>query len=519
MPDHEHRLRRPRAVVTAVLLLAAACSGDDPVAVTDGVTVTVGTLPRSVPTEPPAQGGTTDAGTTDAGTVPGSAAATVPATTGQTSTSTTVTPAEVAVQLDIEPQFLGFAGTQGLTGGAGHPVVVVTSADDSGPGSYREALSGGQRVVRFDPALAGETIHLQEPVEATGSDLTLDGSGVDVTVSGHATRFSGTNIVVAGMTFVYNDDVDEDDAITFRDASETQVAGLFGNHFERGSDGLVDVIWNRGHDVYVTMCGNSFSHHDKAVLINSGDDDREGGRYFVTMCHNTWTDVYQRMPLSRRAQVHQFNSLFERYGQPDGHGGGSKAGGDGESRSEHLLEHNIAIPRASGETTFDGTVVTQPRSEWAGIQLESDAAVRSVGSLLGSVGDVSATEVTTMDDEVFTPPYEYPLVGASVELAAVLRATAGTCLPVAAERVSPCAPLVLVDDREASLDVLVDGGTVVSVAFAAGSATVDAQQVEPGRWRVPVAALGNGPVEVRASVHLEDGRVIASDVAIIAVVP
>src|SRR5690606_22741318 len=140
----------------------------------------------------------------DPGTAASAPDASASEPTSSTATTTTTTELEaVDVQLDIAPQFLGFAGTQGLTGGMGHPVVLVTTADDAGPGSYREALSGGQRIVRFDPALAGETIHLQDPVEVTGSDLTLDGSGVDVTVSGHATRFSGTNIVVAGMRYKY----------------------------------------------------------------------------------------------------------------------------------------------------------------------------------------------------------------------------------------------------------------------------------------------------------------------------
>lgn len=492
--------RSPLAVFV-LLALVAACSGGgaDTAAVTGdatGADPTPTTTPATTPTPTPAASATTT---------------TLPETT------TTELPV-VDVRLDVSPQFLGFAGTQGLTGGAGHPVVVVTSADDSGPGSYREALAEGQRIVRFDPALAGETIHLQDPVEARGSDLTLDGSGVDVTVSGHATRFSGTNIVVAGMRYVYNDDVDEDDAITFRDASETQVAGLFGNHFERGSDGLVDVIWNGGNDVYITMCGNSFANHDKAVLIDSGDEGREGGRYYVTLCHNTWTDVYQRMPLSRNARVHQFNSLFERYGKPDGDGGGAKAGGDGDASSQHLLEQNIAIPRVTGEQTFDGSVVTQVRAEWAGIQLDSDAAVRAVGTLLGSAGDITASEVTVREADVFAPPYEYPIVAANGELAAVLRATAGICRPVEAERISPCAPLVLVDEADAVLDVLVAGGAAESVELSAGTSTFTAEEVEPGRWRVTLADLGEGPIEVRAHVRLPDGRVIPSDVAIIAAV-
>lgn len=435
--------------------------------------------------------------------------------------SSTSPPSRVVVtaRLDVPEQQLGFAGTQGLTGGLGHPVVEITTSADSGPGSYRDALSGGQRVVRLSPTLDGETIHLLSPVEVTGNDITLDGNGVDVTVSGHATRFSGTNIVVAGMTYRFNDDLDEDDAVTFREATTTQVAGLFGNRFETASDGLVDVIWNQGNDVYVTMCGNVFAHHDKAVLIDSGDEDREGGRYFVTMCLNSWSDVYQRAPLSRRADVHQFNSIFEQYGDPDGNGGGSKAGGDGDGASRHLLENNIAVPRLVGDSTFDGRVVATARSEWAGPQLDNDSSVRIEGSLLATAGDVTATETPADPDSVPGPPYEYRLVDATPRLAEILRATAGTCEPVESERVSPCAPLVLLA-ADARLTVVVEGDIddVESVEFVTGTTRVEASadDDDPTRWSVPVSELGEGPMSVYAEVTTTEGTATASDVAIVA---
>lgn len=498
----------PRVVMVMVVaaLFAAACSGEAPDAA--ATPVTLATIPDHDPAAP-----------SEPTVLAGSEHSTAPAIDPSTTTATT--PAQVTVRLDVEPQVLGFAGTQGLTGGLGQEVVLVTSSEDSGPGSYREALSAGDRIVRFDPALEGEAIHLQSPVSAPGSNLTLDGSDVDVTVQGHATRFSGTNVVVAGMSFRYNDDVDGDDAITFRDATGTQVAGLFSNRFERAADGLVDVIWNGGNDVYITMCGNWFANHDKAVLIDSGDEGREGGRYYVTMCRNRWTDIYQRTPLSRRALVHQFNSLFERFGKPDGDGGGSKAGGDGADRSEHLLEHNVAVPRAQGEATFDGSTVASPRTEWAGTQLDSDGAVRAVGSWLDTVDGVTATETTANEDEVFSPPYDYPLVSASRELSEVLRVTAGRCLPVRAERISPCAPLVLIDEPDAHLDVVIEGDldAVESLVVSAGGAVIEAERVDQDRWRVPVAALGAGPVEVSAEARLSDGRTVTSDVAVLALVP
>ncbi len=69
------------------------------------------------------------------------------------------------------------AGGQGFgahtPGGAGQPVVRVWNLLDSGPGSLREALSGGNRTVVFD--VAGEIL-LASDIPVGGSFLTVDGS-------------------------------------------------------------------------------------------------------------------------------------------------------------------------------------------------------------------------------------------------------------------------------------------------------------------------------------------------------
>jgi pectate lyase len=426
------------------------------------------------------------------------------------------------VRFDIEAGPGGFAGTQGLTGGLGEQVYMVTSADDAGPGTYRDALTEGNRHVRFDPSLDGTTIRLDRPVETDASNLTIDGSGRTITISGHATRFSGTNIVIAGLHFSENHLEEEDDAITFREPDGTQVFGLFGNTFEHASDGLVDIIWNQGHDVYATICGNSFRHHDKAMLIDSGEDDREGGRYHITLCRNHWLDIYQRAPLSRFAHVHNYNSVFERYGKPDGSGGGSKSGGDGEGVSQHLLEGNMAFPREVGETTFDGSEVSRPRSEWAGPQLDTDGAVRVNGDFLGTVDGIAATEAEHDADEVFEPPYEYDLMPANEELAGVIAAAAGTCVPSGrADAVVPCAPLI-VDDPDGSVEIVLvppaDGSPVAEIAsveFVVGAERLPGRRAGPDRWALDIGRLGLGPVPIWAELSATDGRTVVSDLVLV----
>jgi len=65
----------------------------------------------------------------------------------------------------------GFGTT--TPGGAGQPIVRVNNLEDSGPGSLRDALSGGYRTIVFD--VAG-TIKLESNLVIRGPFVTIDGS-------------------------------------------------------------------------------------------------------------------------------------------------------------------------------------------------------------------------------------------------------------------------------------------------------------------------------------------------------
>ena len=330
-----------------------------------------------------------------------------------------------------------------MSGGVGGQAYVVTSPADSGPGTYRDAVSAGGRYITFAPALEGATITLRSAVRAEGSNITLDGSTARVTITGFATKFSGTNIVVAGLTFADMNGSGNEDALTFRDASTDQIFGLYGNTFRTATDGLVDIIWNRGHDVYATVCGNRFEHHDKAMLVHSGDDAREGGRYHITLCRNLWSDVYQRAPFTRDALVHQYKDVFLDYGKPDGAGGGSKAG-QADQRSQHFVENSVARPRAQGSSTWTGAEVTKPRLEFAGPQLGNGGSIRITGTLQLSNGGAPATQIEQRPGDVFSPGYSYSLSPADDALLGAVTAGAGTCPPAnpGSRSVNPCGGLL-----------------------------------------------------------------------------
>jgi pectate lyase len=412
--------------------------------------------------------------------------------------------------LGVGERQYGYAEWRGITGGLGHEPYVVTSAADRGPGTYRDALAEGNRYITFASELDGSVIRLDDDVTTDASDITIDASGRDITVSRFATKFSGTNVVIAGMTYRDMDGSGNEDAITFRDASREQVFALYGNTFESATDGLVDVIWNRGNDVYGTICGNQFLRHDKAMLIHSGDQAYEGGRYHITVCENRWVDVYQRAPFTRDARVHQYNDVFERYGKPDGAGGGSKSGAESQ-RSQHLLQNNIAFPRRAGEVTWTGDVVTTPRAEYAGPQWGSSGSIRVDGSLLLSNGSATASELEQNPGEVAAPPYRVGVMPADAHTKAAVEGNAGSCAPTPYRSANPCAPVVAAPGGVVAVEV--DWTATKVVVRLDGNAAVEARPVGGGRWE---ATLPSGHVGwVDAVVTDQHGAIHSTNRAVV----
>ena len=419
-------------------------------------------------------------------------------------------PVDAAWLAGVGEEHHGYAEWRGITGGTAGSSYVVTSTADRGSGTYRDALSQGNRYITFAPELDGAVIRLHGDITTGVSDITIDASGRDIAVSGFATKFSGTNIVIAGMKFRGMTGSDDEDALTFRDAPQEQVFALYGNTFETATDGLVDVIWNRGHDVYGTICGNRFLRHDKAVLIHSGDQSAEGGRYHVTMCENHWVDVYQRAPFSRDARIHQYNDVFERYGDPGGAGGGSKSGSESED-SQHLLQNNIALPRRAGEVTWTGDAVTSPRTEFAGPQMGDGGAMRIDGSLLLTNRGTTATQLEHHREQVAAPPYGSAPMPADERTKAAVERNAGACAPNPARAVNPCAPIVTAPGGVVGLEVAGDAARVV--VRVDGHELVDARSVGGGRWEAVLPSGAVGWVDAIVTDH--GGTIVQTNGAVV----
>src|SRR5471030_1025509 len=100
---------------------------------------------------------------------------------------------------------LAFPGAEGFgqfaSGGRGGEIFHVTTLDDSGAGSFRDAVSKPKRIVVFD---VGGIIRLKSNVSVS-SDITLAGQtapGDGVMIYGRSVSFSGQkNVIVRYLRF------------------------------------------------------------------------------------------------------------------------------------------------------------------------------------------------------------------------------------------------------------------------------------------------------------------------------
>jgi pectate lyase len=184
-------------------------------------------------------------------------------------------------------------------------------------------------------------IRMRIPANTTifgmGSDATLRGAWLDIRPSSTSGN-TPMNVIIRNVSF--EDTVDcfpqwaptdgsqgnwnsAYDAISVRNSTHVWVDH---NSFSdvTSADSTLPVLFGRlyqvhdGHlDVtnesdYVTISWNQFVNHDKTMLIGSSDSatgDRNKLR--VTLHHNLFSGVGQRVPRVRFGQVHVYNNLFD----------------------------------------------------------------------------------------------------------------------------------------------------------------------------------------------------------------
>ncbi|MGP3960680.1 Ig-like domain-containing protein [Nonomuraea sp. 3N208] len=108
----------------------------------------------------------------------------------------------------VVPAFPGAEGAgMYVTGGRGGAVYEVTTLDDDGPGSLREAVAKSDGTIVF--RVSGN-IHLKGGLDITGSNLTIAGQtapGHGISVNGNETKIAGNNIIIRYLRFRGGDEL------------------------------------------------------------------------------------------------------------------------------------------------------------------------------------------------------------------------------------------------------------------------------------------------------------------------
>ena len=216
--------------------------------------------------------------------------------------STTTAPPTTSPQ----PQpagLVGFAtvnalGQNGTTGGAGGPIVMVTTAaqlaDYAGrAGPYVIMVSG---TISFDDMI---TVVANKSIIGVGSTAHITGGGLQL---GSTTR-PGNNVIIRNIRFT---DASDDSVSVTNSAHHVWIDHC---DFSAGFDGLLDV--KRQSD-FVTVSWNHFHHHSKTTLVGHSDTwTQDVGYLKVTYHHNYFDGTDQRHPRVRFGDpVHVYNNFY-----------------------------------------------------------------------------------------------------------------------------------------------------------------------------------------------------------------
>jgi pectate lyase len=214
---------------------------------------------------------------------------------------------------------VAFPGAEGFgalaTGGNGDEIYHVTNLDDSGPGTFRDAVSRPNRTIIFN---LGGTIHLQSNISAN-SDLTILGQtapGDGITLYGHSISFSGcTNVIVRYLRIR--------EGIT-GDKGKCSINIVDGGNmiFDH-----VSVEWGRWDCLGLTHGSRDITF--QYCLLGQGIDPQRFGALVdtvtnVTLSHNLWVDNESRNPKAK-GTIQYINNVVYNWGVNGLVGGHSEA--------------------------------------------------------------------------------------------------------------------------------------------------------------------------------------------------
>jgi hypothetical protein len=234
---------------------------------------------------------------------------------------------------------LAFPGAVGFgkkaTGGRGNGVYHVTNLNDAGAGSFRDAVSQGNRIVVFD---VGGYVNLQTPVSVK-SNLTIAGQtapGDGIGFMGREVSFdASTNVIVRYVRFRQGllDSDAKKSGINLLDASNLildHVSIEFAQYDNIDAVGATNITVQNSIDADPT--GQQFAAHTEMT----------GG--FFTWYGNLFANAHGRCPLAK-SNTQYVNNVVYNYQY-------AYAAGDTSGKFWHDIVHNYFI--AGPSTTSPG---------------------------------------------------------------------------------------------------------------------------------------------------------------------
>lgn len=211
------------------------------------------------------------------------------------------------------PAFPGATGFgQYATGGRGGEVYKVVNLNDSGPGSFRDAVSRPYRIIVFD---VGGVIHLKSRVRVA-PHITIAGQtapGDGITLYGHGISFGSNNIVRHLRLH---------GSINMQRGSCTLVA----DNLRHAIFDHVSVQWGRWDNLHVKNASEITFQH---CIVGEAIDPQRFGALLerpenITIHHTLWIDNQSRNPKGK-AFMQFYNNVVYNWGRSGYVGGHSKA--------------------------------------------------------------------------------------------------------------------------------------------------------------------------------------------------
>jgi hypothetical protein len=264
--------------------------------------------------------------------------------------------------LMINAQQLAFPEAEGFgrfaSGGRGGTVYHVTNLNDTGAGSFRDAVSKSGRTVVFD--VAG-VIRIKEKISAAPG-ITIAGQtapGTGVTVYGNGVSFGG-NTIVRYMRFRGSIDMPRGACTVVAD----DLKDIIFDH--------VSIQWGRWDNLHVKKSSNITFQY---CLIGEGIDPQRFGALLenpvdITVHHCLWTGNQSRSPKAK-AKIEYINNVVYNWGK--------SAFVGGHSATDHYQDivgnYFIAGPSSTGDflSMFTATDHVYHRDNY--VDLDKDGKV------------------------------------------------------------------------------------------------------------------------------------------------